>query len=124
MSDHPNSREDRAFDVGSDLHITRISHRAFGGIWVDGTLNACKFSALVFPEHALNRAWEISDSRISKLSIQRLSDNTLLYGWDRGLDQSAASPHVQEMVEFLAVGLADFVYPDADGDYTPAAEGM
>ena len=30
--------------------------------------------ALVFPEHAEHREWEIRDSRISKLWIQRLED--------------------------------------------------
>jgi hypothetical protein len=123
MKRHSNSCEDNAVDVGDDLRITHVSRRPSDrGTWISGTLRDCKFSALVFPEHALNRAWEIGDSRISKLSIQRRSDDTLLYCWDRGLDQPAAEPWVQEVVEFLAEGLADFVYPAAVDKDAPAKE--
>jgi hypothetical protein len=44
---------------------------------VCGTLHDHRFDALVFPEHAENRAWEIGDSKISKLWIQRLAERLI-----------------------------------------------
>jgi hypothetical protein len=62
-------------ELGDDLHITKISRRAAGaGTWVCGTIAGHRFDALVFPEHADNPDWEIGDSRISKLWVQRLTD--------------------------------------------------
>ena len=62
-------------DLGDDLRITKITRRASGGgTWVCGTIAGHRFDALVFPEHAENPEWEIGDSRISKLWVQRLAD--------------------------------------------------
>jgi hypothetical protein len=59
-------------DLGYDLEIQKTSRRAAGaGTWVTGMLMGHCFEALVFPEHAENPAWEIGDSRISKLWIPR-----------------------------------------------------
>src|SRR5262245_38325107 len=98
-------------DVGHDLEITKTTRRASGGgTWVCGTLSGHRFDALVFPEHADNPEWEIGASRISKLWIQRLPDNRLVFNWDRGADVPTADDLTQAIVDFLAEGLADFVY--------------
>lgn len=98
-------------DLGDDLEITQMTRRAAGaGTWVDGTLNGCQFNALVFPDHATNRAWEIGDSKISKLWLQRLEDRTSVYNWDRGPDIPAQNAEVLQVVDFLCTGLADYVY--------------
>ena len=60
-------------ELGDDLRITKTTRRASGGgTWVCGTIAGHRFDALVFPEHAENPEWEIGDSRISKLWVQRL----------------------------------------------------
>src|SRR6476659_9575547 len=77
-------------DVGHDLEITKTTRRASGGgTWVCGTMSGHRFDALVFPEHADNPDWEIGDSRISKLWIQRLADKREVFNWDRGPDRMA-----------------------------------
>jgi hypothetical protein len=97
--------------IGGDLRITKTTRRAAGaGTWVCGRLNGHRFEALVFPEHAENPEWEIGDSRISKLRVERLADRQTVFNWDRGLDLSAANPTVQAIVDFLAARLADRVY--------------
>src|SRR5687768_6582785 len=98
-------------DLGFDLEITKVSRRGVdAGKWVCGTLSGHRFEALVFPEHAENPAYEIGDSRISKLWVQRLADKRQVYNWDRGLDQDAADATAQAIVAFLCEGLAEFVF--------------
>jgi hypothetical protein len=98
-------------DLGSDLRITRTSRRASGaGTWVSGTLSGHRFDALVFPEHAQNPDYEIGDSRISKLWIQRLADQTQVFNWDRGPDIPAADVTTQAIVDFLCAGLAESTF--------------
>jgi len=98
-------------DVGHDLEITKTTRRASGGgTWVCGTLSGHCFDALVFPEHADCPDWEIDDSRISKLFIQRLADKRTVFNWDRGADVPAADELVGQIVDFLAGGLADHIY--------------
>ena len=101
-------------DLDFDLDITKVTRRASGGgSWVCGTVNGeYRFDALVFPEHAENREWEIGDSRISKLFVQRLADKRTVYNWDRGMDSPALTGAAAAAVEFLCTGLADFVYPE------------
>ena len=100
-------------DLGHDLEITRRSRRVSGaGTWVSGTLMGHRFEALVFPEHAENAEWEIGDSRISKLWIQRQADKKQVFNWDRGADIAAADATTQAIVGFLAGGLADFIYAE------------
>lgn len=95
-------------DVGFDLEITMVTRRASGSrTWVCGTTSGHRFDALVFPEHADNPEWEIGDSRISKLWIQRLSDEQTVFNWDRGADVPATDRLVGCIVDFLAGGLAD-----------------
>jgi hypothetical protein len=100
-------------DIGSDLEITRAPRRpSVGGEWLDGTLNGHRFQALVFPEHAENPEYEIGDSRISKLWVQRISDRAVVFNWDRGADVTASTPEAKAIVEFLCEGLASFAYPE------------
>ena len=65
-----------------------------------------RFDALVFPEHAENPDWELGQSRISKLWVQRLSDKKTVFHWDRGMDVPAVDQMASAVVDFLAAGLA------------------
>lgn len=108
-----NATNPEDLDVGYDLEITKTTRRAAGaGTWVCGTLCGHRFEALVFPERAENPEWEIGDSRISKLWIQRLADRRQVFNWDRGADVPAADHTAACIVDFLASGLADFVYAE------------
>ena len=96
-------------DLGDDLRITKKTRQAAGaGTWVCGTIAGHRFDALVFPEHAENPEWELGDSRISKLWVQRLADRQEVFNWDRGADVAAADA----VVDFLSVGLADLAYAE------------
>ncbi|MGE4157624.1 MAG: hypothetical protein AB7F75_00840 [Planctomycetota bacterium] len=106
-----NTNGTRDLDLGDDLVITKTSRRASGGgTWVCGRLNGHRFDALVFPEHADMPEWEIGDSKISKLFVQRLADKEIVYNWDRGLDVPAKDATVQAIVDFLCAGLAEHTY--------------
>ena len=101
----------KAHEMGDDLRITKTTRRASGGgTWVIGTIAGYRFDALVFPAHAENPEWELGQSRISKLWLSKLSNKETSFNWDRGLDVPAASQRVQAVVDFLAAGLADYVY--------------
>jgi len=105
------NKEEEDFEIGEDLEIIKTTRRNAGsGTWVIGSLNNHKFEALVFPEAASHREWEVNgDSRISKLCIRRLSDQKIVFNWDRGPDVSA-DPTVQKIVDFLCAGLADSIF--------------
>jgi hypothetical protein len=112
MTTHRETTSARAKnELGSDLTITKTTRRASGGgSWVCGTIAGYRFDALVFPEHADNRDWELGNSRISKLWLARLKNKETVFNWDRGMDQPAVSPKTQAVVDFLAAGLAEMVY--------------
>ena len=98
-------------DLGPDLKLTRTTRRhTGGGTWVSGTIHGHRFDALVFPEHAENPEYEIGDSRISKLWLQRLADKVTVYNWDRGQDIPAADRIAAAIVDFLCAGLAEHTY--------------
>jgi hypothetical protein len=98
-------------DLGYDLEITKTTRRASGaGTWVCGTIAGHRFDALVFPENAENPEWEIGDSRISKLWLQRLADKRTVYAWDRGEDSPALTGEAAAIVDFLCAGLAEAIY--------------
>ena len=98
-------------DLGFDLEITSTTRRVLaGGTWACGTLHDHRFEALVFPEHAENPEHEIDDSRISKLWLQRIADQRVVYNWDRGADVAAENPTAQAIVDFLAAGLAECTF--------------
>lgn len=99
------------FDLGDDLVFTKVQRRTpSGGVWVSGTLHGHRFDALVFEEHAEVAEYELNESRISKLWIQRIADKTTVFNWDRGLDVAATTDLAQALVDFLAAGLADHVF--------------
>jgi hypothetical protein len=98
-------------ETGHDLTITKTTRQAAGsGTWVQGRLNGHRFDALVFPEHAENSDWELGQSQISKLWLQRLSDRKVVFNWDRGADIEATDATAQAIVDFLAAGLAEHTY--------------
>lgn len=96
-----------------DLTITKISNRnrAAGGSWVRGKINdEYRFDALVFAEHAEQESFELNQSKISKLWVQRLADRKVMFNFDRGLDVPAVNTEVQVVVDFLCTGLSDLVF--------------
>jgi hypothetical protein len=97
-------------ELGDDLKIATVKPRDWGGTWVIGTIAGHKFEALVFPEHAEAEGYELGDSRISKLWVQRLADKTTTFNFDRGLDMDAKDEATQAIVAFLCAGLADHVF--------------
>jgi hypothetical protein len=102
---------DHDLEMGDDLRITKTTRRAAGGgTWVSGTIAGHRFNALVFPEHAECPDYELGDSRISKLWLQRIADKTTVVNFDRGWDQQPANPAAAKIVDFLAAGLAEMVY--------------
>lgn len=108
-----NANENNDLDAGDDLVIKKIERRtSVGGAWARGTLNGHRFEALVFPEHAECADYEIGESKISKLWIQRLADKKVVFSWDRGSDVPAQTPEAQAIVDFLCAGLADHTFAE------------
>ena len=101
-----------ASEVLDTLEIKKVQRRtSAGGAWVRGTIAGHRFEALVFPEHATNREWEVGgDSRISKLWVERISDRTTAYNWDRGADVEPATEIAGVIVDLLAAGLAETIW--------------
>jgi hypothetical protein len=99
-------------NVGDDLVIVQSKPRCgVPGIWVKGTLSGHRLSALVFSEHAECPEYELRDSRISKLWLQRISDGRCVANFDRGWDVRPTTTVATSIVDFLAAKLADMVYP-------------
>lgn len=106
-----NEQDVDADDLLLSMEITRIERRTCaGGAWVTGKMAGHRFDALVFPEHAVNPDYEIEDSRISKLWVQRIDDRATVYNWDRGADIEPTTPVAGQIVDLLAAGLAEFIY--------------
>ena len=101
-----------ASEVLDTLVIKKVQRRtSAGGAWVVGTIAGHRFDALVFPEPATNREWEVGgDSRISKLWVQRISDKVTVYNWDRGADVEPATELAGVIVDLLAAGLAEHIW--------------
>ena len=119
MATQPNGDNDMKTNDGIDasqvldtLVIKKVQRRtSAGGAWVVGTIDGHRFDALVFPEPAANREWEVGgDSRISKLWVQRISDQTQVYNWDRGADIEPQTALADVIVGLLAAGLADVIF--------------
>ena len=113
----PNEKENAmndtidATDLLDTLKITKIEQRtSFGGAWVSGTIGGHRFDALVFPEHAECPDYELGDSRISKLTVQRISDKATVANFDRGWDVRPTTTVAGQIVDLLAAGLAETVY--------------
>ena len=100
-----------ASDLLETLKIKKVQRRtSAGGAWVQGTIGGHRFDALVFPEHATNPEYEIADSRISKLWLQRIEDGVEVYNWDRGADVEPKTKVAAMIVDLLAAGLAETIY--------------
>jgi hypothetical protein len=98
-------------EIGDDLTIRKITRRAAGaGTWVCGRMNGHRFDALVFPEHAEQAEYELDQSQISKLFVQRLHDRQTVVNFDRGWDVRPTTDEAAAIVDFLAAGLADHVF--------------
>ena len=100
-----------ASEVLDTLEIKKVQRRtSAGGAWVRGTIAGHRFEALVFPEPATNREWEVGgDSLISKLWVERISDRVAVYNWDRGADVEPTTEMAGVIVDLLAAGLADAI---------------
>jgi hypothetical protein len=99
------------FEIGDDLVITKQTRQAtVGGTWVEGKINGYRFSILVFPEHAECERYELDNSRISKLWLQRIADKQIVANFDRGWDRQPTDATAQMIVDFLAAGLAEHVF--------------
>ena len=98
-------------EIGEDLKITKIERRqSAGGAWVKGSLNGFAFTALVFPEHAESPDYELGESKISKLWMQRQADHKVVVNFDRGWDVEPTTDTAREIVDFLAAGIAEHVF--------------
>jgi len=105
------NRDIDAADLLDTLKIIKIERRtSFGGAWVQGTIGEHRFDALVFPEHAECPDYELGDSRISKLTVQRISDKATVANFDRGWDVRPTTTVAGQIVDLLAAGLAETVY--------------
>ena len=104
-------RTTKTNELGDDLEILKTTCRAAGaGTWVIGCIAGHKFNALVFSEHAECPDYELGDSRISKLWIQRRADGATVVNFDRGWDVRPTSATAQAIADFLAAGLAEHTY--------------
>ena len=93
--------------ANSNLGLTKIRRREHnGGVWVEGKIDGHRYQALVFSEHADDPSFELVQSKISKLWVQRLADHKVVFNWDRGLDIASATPAAQAIVDLLAANLA------------------
>ena len=111
MPDTTTDHERDDLEIGDDLEITRTTRRAAGaGTWVCGRMNGHRFDALVFSEHAEVESYELDQSQISKLWLQRLNDKTEVANFDRGWDVQPKTDEAAAIVDFLAAGLADHTY--------------
>ena len=109
MTNHDQNHAD--LDLGDDLVITKTTRQAAGnGTWVIGTIAGHRFNALVFSAHADHADWELDDSRISKLWIERIADSREVFNWDRGPDRPAEDETAAAIVDFLAAGLAEHIF--------------
>ena len=77
-------------DFGDDLTFKTLAPRPAGGTWVIGLVAGHRFQALVFPGRAEDPGYELAESRISKLWVQRVADGKVVFNWDRGPDVPAA----------------------------------
>ena len=75
-----------------------------------GRIAAFRFVAKVYPEHALDPAFELGRSRISKLELRRLDTNAVAFNWDRGLDRAATDASAKTAVDRLVKHLANHLF--------------
>ncbi len=95
--------------------IVRRQPVQMGGVWIAGNIGdergwVYRFDALVFAEHATNPAFELGESRISKLWVQQMADQKEVFNFDRGADLEPQDEATREAVELLVEGLAQRVF--------------
>src|SRR5258708_17786367 len=111
MSTNHTPDQNSDIEIGDDLEIRRTTRRAAGaGTWVCGRLNGHRFDALVFPEHAEVESYELWQSQISKLWVQRLADEQTVANFDRGWDMQPTTDEGAAIVDFLCAGIADHIF--------------
>lgn len=100
-------------DIGHDMAITKVKGRdGVPGTWITGTVHGHRFQALVFAKHADDPGFELGTSRISKLWIQRMGNEKVVFLWERGEVIPSQDDTTKAIVGFLCEGLADTVYPE------------
>jgi hypothetical protein len=100
--------DDTDADFGDDLTYSLFTPRdAAGGSWIAGRVAGHRFEALAFRGHAPDPAWEINARRITKLWVQRLADQAVVYEWDRAPVRPAADAEAAKVVDFLVASLAE-----------------
>lgn len=111
MKNEKHTNEIDGCDLLESMQITKIEPRSLstGGAWVTGTMGDHRFDALVFPEHAECKSYELDGSRISKLSVQNRS-GAMVACFDRGWDQRPMTPMAEMIVALLAAGLAETTF--------------
>ena len=94
------------------LEVAKVERRKHGGggTWVTGTIAGHAFEALVFPEHAEDPAFELDDSRISKLWLQDGATGNQVAAFERGWDRQPTTDAARAIVGLLAAGLAEHVF--------------
>lgn len=113
MATKQRSNKNQQAKIGDDFRITKTTRRtSCGGAWVIGTVAGHRFDALVFAEHADYEEYELGDSRISKLLIQKLSDRgrETVANFERGWDMRPITKAAQAIVNFLAAELANRIF--------------
>ena len=96
--------------IQGDLVLTSPKPADGCGGWVNGRIGAFRFCAKVYPEHAIDPAFELGRSRISKLELRRLDNDAVAFNWDRGLDRAATDAAAQWAVNRLAKHLANHLF--------------
>jgi len=101
-----------ASELLDTLRILKLKPRGNSatGTWVTGTIGGHRFEAMVFPEHAANPAYELGDSRISKLDMRETANGGAVAVFDRGWDLRPTTAHGATLVDLLAAGLAESVF--------------
>lgn len=106
-----NDEIDEAMDLMATFQMTQVERRtSAGGAWVTGTIGGHRFEALVFAEHAECESYELRDTRISKLHLQRIADKAEVACFDRGWDREPTTSLAQTIVDLLGDGLAEAVF--------------
>lgn len=117
MTAEPNTTPDEIPDFEELFETLRMhthprTRAGGGGTWVRGRIAGHRFEALVFPEHATCPSFELQDSRISKLWVQRVVDRITVANFDRGWDVRPTNTLAGAIVDLLATVLADMTYHD------------
>lgn len=98
-------------------------HDEAGGKWLRGTVDEFSFAALVLPQHARVRSWEIGDSCIETLTIRRRGTKRILFNWDRGPNIPTTDARVLQAIACLEACLRQTAFPDAPAE-PPAHDGV